>query len=147
MSKRFVNLSSKICNQDIITQTDLVVAQELNEAGIITIPNIFNPDNSKVRTTIIGSYYGWVFDREETCYVARGPAIPIDIAMGLHRIVGNELRVAGYPGHVSPIEYYGKFGVSSYDVDSQEALNALTKAISDLAHGGPIQKDGSRKLN
>ena len=118
---------------------DVYLRAELEAAGIKVVPyralKEYEPRHSEVPADVIGELNGWKFVRAWYYWVARGPAIPFELAGPLHETHGQEVRVAGHCGCPSPREWYGESnpdGVPDYHVDSQAGLNALAAVIQQL---------------
>ena len=106
---------------------------ELKAAGINVLKmDVLRNKDDEVQTCVRGYLGSWKFERAWCYWVAEGPGIPHELAMRLHKKIGKECRCAGYAGGISPLKWYGKFGVDSYHVDSSEALKALAAIIKQL---------------
>ena len=112
---------------------DTEIANELKEAGITAayLPEAERKNQGEVQTVTYGFLYGWTFRRAWYYWVATakdGSAIPYEIAIRINDKIGRELRVDGYSGGKIPDRY----GVGSYHIDSQEALNVLADTIKKI---------------
>lgn len=107
------------------------IAAELEKAGIEVYRSELLKERStkEVKTSVIGSLYGWSFERAWYYWVAKGPGIPPQYADNLHMYFGEVVRVDGHCGCPSPKEWYKGFAVSHYHIDTQEGLNALAETI------------------
>lgn len=112
------------------TGIDSALEAELSAAGI-TINNMgmLLRDRGEVRTGVIGTLHGWLFERAWVYWRAQGPGLPPAYADPLHKTHGREVRVEGHCGCPSPLERYQGFGVSNYHVDTPEGLKALADAL------------------
>lgn len=115
---------------------DEYIRKELAEAGIEIIELPFL-GTSEVPYKVIGSISigptFWGFNRAWRYWVAKGPGIPLEDAMELHKTYGTQVRVNGHCGCPSPKEQNGNFGTDFYHIDTQQGLNALAAMIKEIA--------------
>lgn len=111
-------------------QVDAILSGELTAAGIeVKALESLRDISGEPHTAVIGSLYGWAFQRAWYYWAARGPGIPPEDAMALHGEHGTSVRVEGHCGCPSPLEYLHGFAVGSYHVDNAEGLAALAETI------------------
>lgn len=117
---------------------DTECEKELVAAGIKASKfEVLRSKEVEVRTAVIGEVAYWGFERAWTYWVAKGPALPFNIATKLHKKMGKEVRVEGHAAAPSPVEWSGGFGVGMYHVDTQEGLKALADAIKGVLAKAP----------
>lgn len=112
---------------------DDALIEELELAGIdfFRLPVKMS---TEVPTCIMGEIEGtgWCFERAWTYWMAKGPGIPLEDAMILHKNYGDVVRVAGHCGCPSPLEWYKGFGCGSYHIDTIRGLKALADTIKKI---------------
>lgn len=126
--------------------TDDILTAELHEAGIKTLweeegnssdnlKDIIRRGSGEVKTSVIGTLYGWEFKRAWYYWMCSGPGIDVVTAERLHAAHGKTVRVAGHCGCPSPREWFKGLACGSYHVDDAEGLKALADTIKELVEG------------
>lgn len=115
---------------------------ELAFAGITVekLPEICRKNQGEVKTIIVGTLHGWVFERAWRYWVCKGPGIPLDAAMALHARSGRVVRVDGHCGCPSPLEWFHGLGTGAYHVDTVYGLKDLADTIK------AVVEQSNRKL-
>jgi hypothetical protein len=133
-----------------VLKTDDVLAAELKAAGI----NVDNHEflrhrnnyeflrrgmdqcrqhlNAEVKSAIMGSLYGWTFERSWNYWVCKGPGIEVKAAERLHNAIGQEVRIDGHCGCPSPRDWFHGLACGHYHVDTPAGLKALADTIKEL---------------
>jgi hypothetical protein len=75
------------------SDVDKELKEELTAAGITVVELPISIKEGEVETSIIGSMYGWKFERNWRYWVCSGPGIPLEQATRLHNDFGKEARV------------------------------------------------------
>lgn len=115
-------------------EIDRLLTAELEAAGITAIKcpkSMRGMIGSETNSIILGELGPWGFQRFWYYWVAKGPGIPAEIALELHKRVGNSCRVAGHCGCPDPVEWYKGFACGDYHVDDPAGLKALADTIKD----------------
>jgi hypothetical protein len=103
------------------TQDTEAARAELIAAGIniVDVPRYGEP-----QITVEGKLRGWTFRRAWYYWMAKGPAIPVDVARPFNEKRGSVVRVDGFAGGTDVA-----VPVDSYHIDSQAGLDAFAELL------------------
>ena len=120
---------------------DDILALELTTAGIkVERHEFLRVCSGEVKTSVIGTLFGWSFGRAWYYWVCKGPGIDVETAERLHASHGKEVRVDGHCGCPSPRVWFKGLACGHYHVDSPEGLMALANTIKQLVERSNCQE-------
>jgi hypothetical protein len=137
-------------------ETDDILRAELKAAGIPTLQEdagelpeylseFLRKHSGEVKTSVIGTLYGWEFKRAWYYWTCNGPGIEVNAAEALHNKHGKTVRVNGDCTCPSPRDRYKGLACGHYHVDDADGLKALADTIRALVEAHEFDNEKPTK--